>query len=113
MEITLSSKRQNKKDTTVFFTLIDIPNTFKWHCDIQQINLTDSQIQSWLEANIEMLRCGIYRKIYLEAQIKLQDKETELQAWLKWISNGHKNIDNTITPPKETIIEPAEWEDTW
>lgn len=117
MQITLNLHRENESDTTVFFTLTDDENTYKWHCDIQQTGMTEAEIQTWLEANIEKLRCGIYRKIYKEAIIEKQNGETDLQSWQRWIAAGCKNITvikdaegNDIET--ETVIATAAWKNT-
>jgi hypothetical protein len=105
MNIILNSSRQNETDTTVFFTLTDGDDTFKWHCDIQQINMTNAEIQTVLEVNVETYRCGIYRKLYFDAQITKEVGEIELNAWQRWITAGCKNISGnviTITIWKDT-----------
>lgn len=112
MEITLNTYKENKTDTTAYFTLIDGENTFKWHGDIQQTGMSEAQIQSWLEANIEKLRGEIYRKIYPEAVIVKFNDETDLEAWQRWISNGCKNIVVVNEVEAEVIIPARDWEDT-
>lgn len=97
MQITLNSSRQNKKDTTVFFTLMDEAETFRWHGDIQQIDMTDAEIQAWLESNVEKLRCEIYCKQYPNVFPIKEEGQTQLQAWQEYA--------------KGTTID-SEWEDT-
>jgi len=117
MTITLNSKRENKSDTTAFFTFTDGENTYKWHADIQQTGMSEAEIQSWLEANSEKLRCEIYRKIYPGAVIVKFDDETDLEAWQRWIAAGRKNIVVTKDAEgndieTETVIPAAAWKNT-
>jgi hypothetical protein len=96
---------ENETDTTCFFILTD-GEQFKWHCDIQKIGMTEAEVQADLEAMIDELRCGIYRKQYMEAVIVKEEKETDLQAWQRWEANGCVN-------PDEKVIEKKKWKNTW
>lgn len=113
MDITLSSQRSNDDDITVYFTLTDGADAFKWHADIP---LATADIQAYLEANIDTLRCGIYRKQYREAQVIKLEGETDLQAWRRWEAEGCKNTTTEIVDGKEatveTVIEKKAWKDT-
>jgi hypothetical protein len=35
----------------------------------------------------------IYRQMYRGADIQLQEKETKLEAWKRWIAEGHTNLE--------------------
>lgn len=113
MNITLNTFRTNEDDITVFFTLTDGDDVFKWHGDIPS---DTSDVQAYLEANIESLRCGIYRKQYREAQVIKLEGETDLQAWQRWVNDGCKNTATVIKDGKEetveTVVEKRAWKDT-
>ena len=102
MEIKPDSSRINDDDITVFFTLTDGENVFKWHCDIP--TMPEEEIQAYLETKIEEYRCGIYYKQYRDAVVEKQQEETDLMAWKRWVAGGCMNGDNTIPP--------ARWKDT-
>jgi len=106
MNILLDHFHESETDTNCFFTLTDGEDIFKWHCDIQKIGMTETEIQAELEARIEEFRCGIYRKQYMDAIIAKEEQETDLQAWQRWIAGGCIN-------PDETVIEKKKWKDTW
>lgn len=97
MQITLNTYRENETDTTVFFALTDGDDVFKWHADVQSINLSAEDIQKWLDTNCEKLRTEIYRKQYLGISPIKEKGETELQAWQKYA---------------ETTSEEPKWKDT-
>ena len=102
MDITLNSFRQNDDDITVFFTLDDGAETFRWHADIPIMD--ESEIQGHIEDNAETYRAGIYRKQYLNAQLP-EGTESELDKWRSWEASGCKNADGTV-------IEKKPWKDT-
>jgi len=45
--------------------------------------------------------------------IEKTQEETDLQAWRRWETAGHKNVDYSVEPPKETVIEKKKWKNTW
>lgn len=101
MNITLNSTRQNDDDITVFFTLTDGADTFKWHADIPI--MAESDILAYLESRIETYRCGIYRKQYRDAVVTPINGETMLDAWKRWETEN----DTTENP-----IVKTKWRDT-
>lgn len=131
MNIQLNSFRQNEDDITVFFTLIDGENTFKWHGDIDAMPAED--IPAYMESQIKSMRCGIYRKQYRDAIVTPIDGETMLDAWKRWEGEGCRNY-TTVTLPEinadisevddpaqgqeaeatttYTVIEKKAWKDT-
>jgi hypothetical protein len=67
-------------------------------------DLTDAQIQAWLEKKHDDFVCEVYRAMYEEAEIIQEDKEALLQAWQRWVAAGCKN--------GETVIPKVPWRDT-
>lgn len=81
---------------TVFFTLADGDDAFKWHADIPI--MPEDDIQVYLESQIETLRCGIYRKQFREAQIAKLEGEMDLEAWQRWEAEGCRNVSIVALP---------------
>lgn len=102
MNISLNSFRTNEDDITTFFTLTDDAD-YKWHADIPVMEEAD--IQSCLEANIDLYRCGIYRKQYREGK----PESLTIEAWKSWEAAGCRNV--TITPLPEVNADISEVDD--
>ena len=119
MDITIAANAYRIIDDTTqvtYFTLAARGVTYKWHGNTPR--LIGDALQAYLESRKEEYICGIYRKIYLDAEIIPQPGETELEAWQRWIAGGCKNVRRIVTEGEagpefaEEIIEPAPWRDT-
>ncbi len=116
--ITLNAYRINSQmnDITVFFTLTDGENTYKWHGDVPI--MPAEELQKYIESKEEEYLCGIYRKRFKEAVIVPTEKQTLLEAWREWEQAGCLKTDVLIDektnefPTEKVIVEAVPWRDT-
>jgi hypothetical protein len=99
MNIMLNSQRENEKDVTVFFTLTDGSDVFRWHADIPK----GLDAQKHIESQMEKFRAQINMKLYRVA-IPRAAGETELASWDKWLAAGGAL--------EGKPVEKGVWEDT-
>jgi len=111
MDITITANgyRPIDNDSQVtFFTLAANGATYKWHGNTPRLD--GDALQAHLESHREEYLSGIYRKMYQEAEIDPAPGETELEAWLRWIAGGCRNVRQVVTegesgPVMETVEE--------
>ena len=119
MDITITANGYRTIDDAsqvTFFTLSTQGATYKWHGNTPR--LEGDALQAHLEVHKEEYLSGIYRKIYLDAEIAQGIGETDIEAWQRWIAGGCRNVRRIATEGEagpdtaEEIIEAAPWKDT-
>lgn len=97
-------------EQVTFFTLTAGDTTYKWHANTPR--LEGEALDAYLSARKEAYLCGIYRKMYMGADVIPAEAETELEAWTRWIGAGCKNIRQVEAGTVEEAVPLAPWKDT-
>lgn len=87
--------RENEDDQTVFFKITIGKETFEWHGDCPK----DADPKKFFESMINKIHFLILLKQYPGADYRAHKTEddSDLDAMIKWIKNGCKNVINFQT----------------